>query len=48
MNKYGRIPVRTDVDSKYGGLLKKFKLLMTDIELGQKSAELHKELRRLF
>jgi len=48
VNKYGRIPVRTDVDSKYGGLLKKFKLLMTDIELGQKSAELHKELRRLF
>jgi len=48
VNKYGRIPVRKDVDSKYGGLLGKFKLLMTDIELGQKSAELHKELRRLF
>jgi iron(III) transport system substrate-binding protein len=48
VNKYGRIPVRKDVDSKYGGLLSRFKLLMTDIELGQKSAELHKELRRLF
>lgn len=48
VNKYGRIPVRKDVDSKYGGLLSKFKLLMTDIDLGQKSAELHKELRRLF
>jgi iron(III) transport system substrate-binding protein len=48
VNKYGRIPVRKDVDSKYGGLLSTFKLHMTDIELGQRSAELHKELRRLF
>jgi iron(III) transport system substrate-binding protein len=48
VNKYGRIPARKDVASKYGRLLSKFKLLMTDIELGQRSAELHKEMRRLF
>ena len=48
VNKYGRIPVRRDVESKYGRLLNNVKLIMTDIELGQRSAELHKELMRLF
>jgi iron(III) transport system substrate-binding protein len=48
VNKYGRIPARKDVESKYGRLLSNFKLLMTDIDLGQRSAELHKELRTLF
>ena len=39
VNQYGRVPIRDDVESKYGKILKQHKLLMTDVDLGQKEAE---------
>lgn len=48
VKRYGRIPVRKDVDSKYGRFLSRYKMLMTDIELGQRQSEIHKDFRRLF
>ena len=48
VNQYGRVSIREDVDSKYGRLLKQHKLLMTDIDLGQKEAEVNETFRRLF
>ena len=48
VNQYGRVPIREDVDSKYGRLLKQHKLLMTDIDLGQKEAEVNETFRKLF
>jgi len=48
INRYGRVPIRDDVDSKYGKILKQHKLLMTDIDLGQKEAEVNETFRKLF
>lgn len=48
VSQYGRVPIREDVDSKYGRLLRQHKLLMTDIDLGQKEAEVNKVFRTLF
>jgi len=30
------VPIRDDIESKYGEILKQHKLLMTDVDLGQK------------
>lgn len=48
INQYGRVPIRDDVESKYGKILKQHKLLMTDIDLGQKEAEINETFRKLF
>jgi iron(III) transport system substrate-binding protein len=48
INQYGRVPIRDDVESKYGKILKQHKLLMTDIDLGQKEAEVNETFRKLF
>jgi iron(III) transport system substrate-binding protein len=48
INQYGRVPIRDDVESKYGKILKQHKLLMTDIDLGQKEAEINDMFRKLF
>ena len=48
VNQYGRVPIRDDVDSKYGKILKQHKLLMTDVDLGQKEAEVNATFRKLF
>ncbi|MGE5220619.1 MAG: ABC transporter substrate-binding protein [Chloroflexota bacterium] len=48
INKYGRVPIRDDVDSKYGKILKQHKLLMTDVDLGRKEAEVNETFRKLF
>jgi ABC-type Fe3+ transport system substrate-binding protein len=48
VNQYGRVPIRDDVDSKYGKILKQHKLLMTDVDLGQKEAEVNETFRKLF
>jgi iron(III) transport system substrate-binding protein len=48
VNRYGRVPIRDDVESKYGKLLKQHKLLMTDVDLGQKEVEINETFRKLF
>ena len=48
VNRYGRVPIRDDVESKYGKILKQHKLLMTDVDLGQKEVEINETFRRLF
>ena len=48
INQYGRVPIRDDVESKYGKILKQHKLLMTDVDLGQKEAEINETFRKLF
>jgi iron(III) transport system substrate-binding protein len=48
INQYGRVPIRDDVDSKYGKILKHHKLLMTDVDLGQREAEVNETFRKLF
>jgi ABC-type Fe3+ transport system substrate-binding protein len=48
VNRYGRVPIREDVDSKYGKILKQHKLLMTDVDLGQKEVEINDTFRKLF
>ncbi|HEY7165956.1 MAG TPA: extracellular solute-binding protein [Candidatus Binatia bacterium] len=48
INQYGRVPVRDDVDSRYGKILKQHKLLMTDVDLGQREAEVNETFRKLF
>ena len=48
VNQYGRVPIRDDVESKYGKILKQHKLLMTDVDLGQKEAEINATFRKLF
>lgn len=48
VNQYGRVPIRDDIESKYGKLLKQHKLLMTDVDLGQKEAEVNETFRKLF
>ena len=48
VNQYGRVPIRDDVDSRYGKILKQHKLLMTDIDLGQREAEVNETFRKLF
>ena len=48
INQYGRVPIRDDVESRYGKILKQHKLLMTDIDLGQKEAEVNETFRKLF
>ena len=48
INQYGRVPIRDDVESKYGKILKQHKLLMTDIDLGQKETEINETFRKLF
>ena len=48
MNQYGRVPIRDDVESKYGRILKQHKLLMMDVDLGQKEAEVNETFRKLF
>ncbi len=48
INQYGRVPIRDDVESKYGKILKQHKLLMTDVDLGQKEAEVNETFRKLF
>jgi iron(III) transport system substrate-binding protein len=48
VNQYGRVPIRDDVESKYGKILKQHKLLMTDVDLGQKEAEVNETFRKLF
>lgn len=48
INQYGRVPIRDDIESKYGKILKQHKLLMTDIDLGQKEAEVNETFRKLF
>lgn len=48
INQYGRVPIRDDVESKYGKILKQHRLLMTDVDLGQKEAEINDTFRKLF
>ena len=48
INQYGRVPIRDDVESKYGKILNQHKLLMTDVDLGQKEAEINETFRKLF
>ena len=48
INQYGRVPIRDDVESKYGKILKQHKLLMTDVDLGQREAEVNETFRKLF
>jgi ABC-type Fe3+ transport system substrate-binding protein len=48
INQYGRVPIRDDVESKYGKILKQHKLLMTDVDLGQKAVEVNKIFREIF
>ena len=48
VNQYGRVPIRDDVESKYGKILKQHKLLMTDVDLGNKEAEINETFRKLF
>jgi iron(III) transport system substrate-binding protein len=48
INQYGRVPIRDDIDSKYGKLLKQHKLLMTDVDLSQREVEVNEMIRKLF
>jgi iron(III) transport system substrate-binding protein len=48
INQYGRVPIRDDVESKYGKILKRHKLLMTDVDLGNREAEINETFRKLF
>jgi ABC-type Fe3+ transport system substrate-binding protein len=48
VNQYGRVPIRDDVDSTYGKILKQHKILMTDVDLGQKEVEVNEMIRKLF
>jgi ABC-type Fe3+ transport system substrate-binding protein len=48
VNQYGRVPIRDDVESRYGKLLKQHKLLMTDVDLGQREVEVNETFRKLF
>ena len=48
INRYGRVPIRDDVESKYGKILKQHKLLMTDVDLGQREVEINETFRKLF
>lgn len=48
INQYGRVPIRDDIDSRYGKLLKQHKLLMTDVDLSQKQIEVNEMIRKLF
>jgi iron(III) transport system substrate-binding protein len=48
INQYGRVPIRDDIDSKYGKILKQHKLLMTDVDLGQRATEVNETFRKLF
>ena len=48
INQYGRVPIRDDVESKYGKILNQHKLLMTDVDLGQKETEINETFRKLF
>ncbi|MGB7948321.1 MAG: hypothetical protein WCH75_11620, partial [Candidatus Binatia bacterium] len=46
--QYGRVPIRDDIESRYGKILKQHKLLMTDVDLGQKATEVNETFRQLF
>jgi len=48
VNQYGRVPIRDDVESRYGKILKQHKLMMTDVDLGQREAEVNETFRKLF
>jgi len=48
INQYGRVPIRDDIDSKYGKILKQHKLLMTDVDLSQREIEVNDMIRKLF
>ena len=48
INQYGRVPIRDDIDSKYGKILKQHKLLMTDVDLSQREIEVNEMIRKLF
>jgi len=48
INQYGRVPIRDDIDSKYGKILKQHKLLMTDVDLSQREVEVNEMIRKLF
>jgi len=48
VNQYGRVPIRDDVESRYGKLLKQHKMLMTDVDLGQREVEVNETFRKLF
>ncbi|MGB7947472.1 MAG: extracellular solute-binding protein [Candidatus Binatia bacterium] len=48
INQYGRVPIRDDIESRYGKILKQHKLLMTDVDLGQKATEVNETFRQLF
>ena len=48
VNQYGRVPIRDDVESRYGKILKQHKLLMTDVDLGQREVEVNETFRKLF
>jgi ABC-type Fe3+ transport system substrate-binding protein len=48
INQYGRVPIRDDIDSKYGKLLKQHQLLMTDVDLSQREVEVNEMIRKLF
>ena len=48
VNQFGRVPIRDDVESRYGKILKQHKLLMTDADLGQREVEVNETFRKLF
>ncbi|HJX10573.1 MAG TPA: ABC transporter substrate-binding protein [Candidatus Binatia bacterium] len=48
VNQYGRVPIRDDIESRYGKILKQHKLLMTDVDLGQREVEVNETFRKLF
>ena len=42
------MPIRDDIDSRYGKILKQHKLLMTDVDLSQREVEVNEMIRKLF
>jgi ABC-type Fe3+ transport system substrate-binding protein len=48
INQYGRAPIRDDIDSKYGKLLKQHKLLIADVDLSKREVEVNEMIRKLF
>ena len=43
-----RVPIRDDIDSKYGKLLRQHKLLIADVDLSQREIEVNEMIRKLF
>ena len=42
------VPIRDDVESRYGKIFKQHKLVTTDVDLGQREVEVNGTFRKLF